>query len=214
MRPAWRGVIERLRTRKRLKPSCSWKSVHGVAGAFGDARADHDAGAEHVRGEGLDSRSDAVVRPQLGVGRDDDGAGQSGEPVGRNGLQRRLCERRRRRAGHDELVARELGVPLPLQPEGAEVRAEMVELPRRRVHPAARRQFAHVLPFALAARCVGGKGEEGQAQGCLQRFRRPRVHFRVQLVAQGVVRRQGRAGGVVRHGSLPRSGTGGSGACC
>ena len=114
---------------------------------------------------------------QCSVRSDHDLARDVGEPFGRNDLDRRLPERIAPGSGHDELVASELGVAFPLDPERPEVCAVVRRARRwlgRAVAPCER---ADVLVLAIALGGVGVQREKGQAQRRRERLRRAGVHL-------------------------------------
>ena len=154
--------------------------------AVADLPADDDVAIE-VRGEPV--RVGRPVRPahQLRVRGDDRPSRDRGQPaVGQEALGR-LAERLRARARHEERVARELGVPLPLDADRADAIAEVGGTGTGRRHAVRAAQRGQVFAFAVA---VGGVDQDRDVGGplrCRERRVRSRVHLVGQREAIGVV---------------------------
>lgn len=177
-------------------------------GAARDQAAGHVVGLEQV-GERVRIAFGRVLGLQLQVHADQQPAGQVFEPVARHLGDDRRGERHRRgiEAGRsgvlEEGVARELGVPLPLELKRAEIDHHMGVLRARGGRPIGLAQTSHLGPV-LGRR--GLAGQQGEMAGALRRRQageRPGVDLADQLVAQRVIA-QSVSHGPLSHGPLPR----------
>lgn len=112
-------------------------------------------------------------------------AGQPFKPVQRHLINGRVLEGVVEGPVNEKGVGGELRAPLPLEPEGAEVLAQVVGTGRRRGHAEALAQGGHVLTIGVRAMAPGEHGQVGDPHRRTQDLKGPGVDLVVDLATQG-----------------------------
>jgi hypothetical protein len=160
----------------------------------GDRGTDQGMAGEEAGGDGLGVEGLSAAGEKSRMGRDHDLSGQRRHPLGRNGSDGGLGEGVLPGTRHDELVAGELGVPLPLEPKRPEIGAVVVGAGLGRGGAEALGQVAHLAPLRLAPGPVGEQGEKRHPRRRDERLGRTGVNLVVEFDALGMVGRKGHDG--------------------